>query len=345
MTLVLDTFRSLIPPRAKSNPSGWTSFNAPCCHHRGHSHDKRKRGGLRFDKGVVFNCFNCKFTASWQPGRPLSEKFKSLCRWMGASEDTINKMIFEALKTESPDYKPRESQVRISFAEKKLPENSLPISQWLEVDFSHDKKLEETFAKVVEYIYDRGFHPASDNFYWTPDPSYCDRVIVPFRYRGKIVGSTARKVRSGRPKYISDQHSHFVFNVDTQEENQKYIFVAEGPFDALSIDGVALLTNNISEQQYRIIQGLGHEVIVIPDQDEAGLNLINKAIEYGWSVAFPNWDDDVKDVAQAVKKHGKLFVTVDIIKTAVSGSIKINVAKKNFIAKLEKLNEKNKAMV
>jgi len=41
---------------------------------------------------------------------------------------------------------------------------------------------------------------------------------------------------------------------------------------------------------------LGHEVIVIPDQDEAGLNLIKKAMEYGWSVAFPTWDNDVKDV-------------------------------------------------
>jgi len=107
----------------------------------------------------------------------------------------------------------------------------------------------------------------------------------------------------------------------------------------MSINGVALLTNNISEQQYRIIQGLGHEVIVIPDQDEAGSNLINKAVEYGWSVAFPNWDDDVKDVAEAVNRYGELFVIVDAIKSAQSGSIKINMAKKSFEKKLEKNRE------
>ena len=345
MTLVLDTFRTLLPPRAKGSPSGWTSFNAPCCHHRGHSQDKRKRGGVRFDTGVIYNCFNCKYTASWQPGRQISEKFKSLCRWMGASEDTINKMIFEALKTESPDYKPRESQVRITFGEKKLPENSLPISEWLDVDFKGNSVLEGNLAKVVEYVYDRGFDPISKNFYWSPEDSYQDRVIIPFYYRGKIVGSTARKVRSGRPKYISDQHPQFVFNVDNQKEDQRYIFLTEGPFDAMSIGGVALLTNNISEQQYRIIQGLGHEIIVIPDQDEAGLVLINKAMEYGWSVAFPNWDDDVKDVADAVSKYGRLFVTVDAIKTAQAGSIKISVAKKNLEARLEKISEKNSYMV
>ena len=107
--------------------------------------------------------------------------------------DTINTMIFEALKTESPDYKPRESQVRISFAEKKLPENSLPIADWLNTDFAGNAKLEENFAKVVAYIYDRNFEPTSNNFYWSPEEGYSDRVIIPFYYKGKIVGNTARK--------------------------------------------------------------------------------------------------------------------------------------------------------
>ena len=44
MSSILDTFRTLLPPRAKASPSGWISFNAPCCHHRGHNQDKRKRG-------------------------------------------------------------------------------------------------------------------------------------------------------------------------------------------------------------------------------------------------------------------------------------------------------------
>jgi hypothetical protein len=344
MTLVLDRFRTLLPSRAKTSPSGWISFNAPCCHHRGHSQDKRKRGGVRFDTGVIYNCFNCKFSASWQPGKPLSEKFKAFSKWLGASDDDVNTMMFEALKTESPEYKPRELQTTVNFQPKSLPEGALPIQDWIDVDFAGDEN-EQYLAEVVKYIVDRGHNPLSDMFYWSPVEGYKDRVIIPFRYKGKIVGNTARKVNKGRPKYLSDQHSHFVFNVDEQRENQRYIFVTEGPFDALAIGGVALLTNSIAEQQYRIIQGLGHEIIVIPDQDEAGLNLINKAIEFGWSVAFPNWDDDVKDVAEAVTRYGKLFVTVDAIKTAQAGSIKLSMAKKNFEAKLEKQNEKNNRVV
>jgi len=156
-------------------------------------------------------------------------------------------------------------------------------------------------------------------------------------WEGRVVGNTARKVTSGKPKYLSDQHPHFVFNFDKQKENQKYIIVCEGPFDALAIDGVALLTNDIAEQQSRIINSLGAEVIVIPDQDRAGLVLFDRASELDWAVAMPNWDSDVKDVADAVCRYGKLFVLVDAIKTAQRGQIKINMAKKQQEHKLERL--------
>jgi hypothetical protein len=335
MTLVVDKFRSLLPARAKSSPSGWTSFNAPCCHHRGHSQDTRKRGGLRFDHGIVYNCFNCKFTASWQPGRPLTEKFKSLCRWLGANDLDINTMILEALKTESADYVPAET--KIDFTAKELPEGALPISDWIKETL--DIELETKLADVIKYIVERGHDPLDHRFYWSPISGYDNRVIITFFYQGKIVGNTARKITEGKPKYLSDQHPHFVFNVDAQDEDQQYLFVCEGPFDAMSVGGVALLTNDVADQQSKIINSLGHEVIVIPDQDRAGLVLINRAIENGWSVAFPNWEDDVKDCADAVQRYGKLFVVVDAIKTAQHGEIKLTMARKQLEAKLKRIED------
>lgn len=334
MTLVVDKFRTLLPPRAKSSPSGWTSFNAPCCGHRGHSPDTRKRGGLRFDNGIVYNCFNCKYTASWQPGRPITNKFKNLCKWMGASDDDINVMIFEALKTESSEYVHEHSEAKIEFSDKPLPEGAAPIATW-----ACDEQIEALaplLDPVILYLVNRGFDPLDDHFWWSPAAGYENRVLIPFTYQGRVVGSTARKVTDGKPKYLSDQHPHFVFNVDAQTEGHKYIFVCEGPFDALSIGGVALLTNDIADQQARIIDSLGATVIVIPDQDEAGLQLIEKAIEHNWAVAFPNWDPTVKDAADAVQKYGKLFVVVDAIKTAVAGEIKITMAMKQLEQKLKR---------
>lgn len=334
MTLVLDKFRTLLP-KTKTSPSGWISFNAPCCHHRGHAHDTRKRAGVMFSDGVVYNCFNCKYTASWQPGRPISEKLKTLCNWLGANQDDIKQLVFEALKTESIEYKPESYVEKVAFAEKSLPEHALPLVEWAKAEITPD--LENQLISVYNYILNRGLDPVNGDFYWSPEDGYKDRVILPFRYEGKIVGNTARKIKAGKPKYLSDQHPHFVFNTDAQTEAHKYTFVCEGPFDALSIGGVALLTNDVADQQSRIINNIGNEVIVIPDQDKAGLNLIDKAIALDWAVAFPNWDDDIKDCADAVQRYGKLFVIIDAIKTAQKGAIKINMARKYLESKLKRL--------
>jgi hypothetical protein len=334
MTLVVDKFRSLLPPRIKSSPSGWTSFNAPCCQHRGHSPDTRKRAGVRFDgEGIVYNCFNCKFTTGWQPGSPFGEKMKSLCRWLGGSADDIKDMIFESLKTESAEYRPEEYQPKVIFEDKPLPEGALPLSDWVAMG---KEEIDDFILPIFDYIMQRGFDPQSEDFYWSPASGYENRLIIPFRYQGRIVGNTARKVTEGRPKYLSDQHPHFVFNVDAQKEESKYIFVCEGPFDALSVGGVALLTNEVADQQARIINGLGKEVIVVPDQDEAGLNLIKRAIHYNWAVGFPNWDLAVKDCAEAVQRYGRLFVTVDLIKTAQQGEIKITMAQRALEQRLKR---------
>jgi len=337
MTLVVDKFRSLLP-KIKNSPSGWMSFNAPCCHHRGHRADTRKRAGIMLSEGIVYNCFNCKFSTGWKPGSTLSPKFKTLCQWLGASSDTIKELTFEALKTEGEGYSPTQYvEQKIEFEEKTLPEGSMPINDW--VNSGYLGEIADDLEPVIDYVYQRGFDPISENFYWSPAPGYANRVIIPFFYHGKIVGNTARKIGEGRPKYLSDQHPFFVYNVDAQKEEYKYLFVAEGPFDALSIGGVALLTNEVSDQQSRIINDIGKETIIVPDQDLAGLILIAQAQKLGWSVAFPNWEDDIKDCADAVKRYGKLFVIVDLIKSATDNPAKIEIEKRKLLNKFAELEK------
>lgn len=339
MTLVLDKLQSILPSKAKRSPSGWISFNAPCCQHRGQGHDNRKRGGVKFSDGFVYNCFNCKFTASWTPGRPISSKLRSLLKWLNASDDEINSIIFEALKTESPEYKAKEFISQIAFEDKALPDNSLPLSEWAQEELPVE--IESKILDVFTYLIDRGQDPLSQHFYWSPEAGYDNRVIIPFKYHKKIVGHTARKITSGRPKYISDQHPFFVFNLDNQKSEQQYTLVVEGPFDAIAVNGVGLLGNGIGDQQARLINELGTKPILIPDQDIAGLEAIERAKELGWGVAFPNWDSEVKDCSEAVQRYGRLYVTVDAIKTAQWGNIKIELAKKKLETHLKSLELKH----
>jgi len=332
MILVVDTFQTLLPPRIKKTPSGWHSFNAPCCQHRGHRQDTKSRAGVRFDNGISYHCFNCHYTTCWQPGWTISHKLKQLCHWMGADDSTVNRMVFEALKTESIEYEHTVSDSIITFDTVALPDRSTSIAELVEHELLDDNAL----LDCIKYLIERGFDPTNGNFYWSDEmPS---RVIVPFFYNREIVGYTARKIGKGQPKYLNNKPANFVFNLDKQSQEQRYIIVCEGPFDAYSIDGIGLLTNAISDHQARIIESFGTEIIVVPDQDIAGLELVDQAIERGWDVAFPTWADDINDVADAVLRYGKLFVLVDIIKTAVSGQIKLKVARNNFENKLKRID-------
>jgi len=63
--------------------------------------------------------------------------------------------------------------------------------------------------------------------------------------------------------------------------------------------------------------------------------MLKSAIANGWSASLPPWEDDIKDVADAVKRYGRLYVLTTILHYRVSGEIKINLLKK----KLEGLNE------
>lgn len=328
MTLVVDIFKSLVPPQAKTTHSGWTSFNCPCCSHLGHRPDRKKRGGVRYDHGIAFHCFNCGYTTGWQPGKLPGEKFKNLCKWLGASDQELNTIIFEAMKTESEEYDPSRDQA-LSFQSKALPKGSLLLVDALE-------QYPQSALPVAEYLLKRGLDLAAFDYHWSD--SMPDRVILPFKFRGRLVGHTARKIRTGHPKYLSDQPSNFVFNLDQQSADQRYVFVCEGVFDAIAVGGVALLHNEVSEAQARLINSLGCEVIVIPDHDTAGLSLVSRAAELGWSVAFPTWDDNIKDAADAVAEYGRLFVTVDAIKTAQQGAIKIKVATSQLAAKIARIS-------
>ena len=72
-----------------------------------------------------------------------------------------------------------------------------------------------------------------------------------------------------------------------------------------------LVFNSITGQA-DIIDGLSREVILVPDADKTGKKLIEAALEYGWSVSFPVWQQDYKDVNEAVMNLGKLLKMLDM---------------------------------
>jgi len=318
MSLIADTLLTYLPAKRKHTPSGWIGFNAVCCD------DKRQRGGFIVNGGdaVSYHCFNCGFKCSWQPGRHISQKMNKFMRDLNIPDDVIAQLRLEALKLDQNNTAEVRSIIP-KFDVRALPMDSIAITELL-------ADPPEKLIPVLEYMLSRRLYPEDFLFYWTPKIGFSNRLIIPFLYKGEIVGWTARAINDAQPKYLSEQQPGYVFNLDNQETDREFVFVCEGPFDALSIDSCALLGAEIKDSQNWLLKQLGKEIVLIPDRDEAGEKTLEQALEFGWSVSMPEWPPGVKDVNDAVVKLGKLATMWLIVSAKESNGLKIQLRAKRW---------------
>ena len=314
---------SVIPGKHKRTASGWISFNAVCCEHNGDSRDKRQRGGIKQNgEDWSYHCFNCGFKASFKLGRTLSFKTRKLLAWFGVDQPTIQAMNLESLKRKDMaqlvEDRAKPKIENISFNDVELPKEL--------------RLVEETDTKYVNYLESRAVDPGDYPYMISPDQKgrQAERIVIPYTYEDRIVGYTARFLDGRKPKFISEQQPGYVFGTDLQQDHWTQAIVVEGIFDALSLNCLALLHNDINDRQARLLKSLRKDVTVVPDQDEAGLRLIDRAIELGFAVSIPKWHDGVKDVNDAVKRYGRLGTLITIMTARETSKIKIELARKKL---------------
>ena len=324
MSVVNETVLTYLPPKRKTTPSGWLSFNAPCCHHNGTTADTRLRGGLITNPdGLSFHCFNCGYKASWQQGRNLSFKMRKLLQWLNAPDDVINKLALTIMQ-ENEGVQVTQQLVEIpKFNTVPLPDDAIKV-----VDITDFNKHS---LAILEYMASRNLQVDDTTYYWSPSLGYRDRLIIPFYYENRIVGWTGRSVQADKkPKYLSEQQPGYVFNLDEQRPQKVFAIVCEGPIDALYIDGVALLGSEAKDQQALLINRLNKDIIVVPDRDQAGSKLVEQAIDLGWGVSMPNWETDITDIGEAVQRYGRIFTLHSIASYAETSPLKIRLGAKKW---------------
>jgi DNA primase len=90
----------------------------------------------------------------------------------------------------------------------------------------------------------------------------------------------------------------------------------------------------------QLIRSLNKHIVVVPDQDQAGMALVDRALELGWSVSMPEWPECCKDVNDAVIRMGRVAAMVTILAAQETSSIKIQLQKKKLIRRLRDNNAK-----
>ena len=316
---------SYLPAKRKQTPSGWVGFNAVCCSHNGSSLDKRGRGGLKAtEQGWSYHCFNCGYTASFIQGRTLSYKARRLLSWLGVSERDIEFANLESLRHRSVNGLIEDRQRTfnvlqgIEFEERELPAGA-----------------EFVQPGTTYWSYLNARHAPMDFPFMIDPMSKRKGIIIPFTHNNRVVGWTKRFLDAHNPRYFSDSQPGYVFGTDLQQADWQHVIVTEGIFDALSIGGLGLMHNDINDSQARLIRSLDRQITVVPDQDTAGLELIDRAVELGWAVSIPNWQDGIKDVNDAVKKYGRLGTLLTIMQARETSRIKIELRKKALVKRIQ----------
>jgi hypothetical protein len=336
MHSLIEYVKSLVPVNWTKSSAGWITGNCPACIHNGEVRaDQKRRGAFLFEENeFVYKCFNCKFSTRWVQGDYFSFRTRSLLTWFGASSSDIQRLVLLLLADNERSILLNPMPIaqtiyRPDWVEIALPENAIQIS-----DIA-DENITTEVVNALHLISDRNLLHWTDWAYSSETWKLKKRVILPYRFRGAIVGYSARLTSDVpiAPKYIVSKPPNFVFNLDNQHKNAKYTIVTEGDIDAISIGGVALGTNSASNEQISLISQLRKTVILCPDGDIAGAKLIDTALSAGWHVSFPEWLRYCKDANEAIIKYGRPFVVASIIKAATNNPTKIQVLSKMLLEK------------
>lgn len=338
MSLIHDIIAEHLPIKRKKTALGWQNFNAVCCHHRGHRQDVRSRGNFLFvsDGTIAYNCWNCGFKAIFD-NMHISRPFESLMEWLGISHDDINRVKLDLLHNKLdgvsntvllPNF-----QFSTDFKEVSLPDGAIPFESVIE-----DDEIPEQFVKVMEYVNSRGEAILNGwDYYWSASDKWDlnNRVIIPFYQRNKIVGWTARYAGTappGTPRYYnSELQPGYLFNCDVLNNyHRKFILISEGPFDAIALSGIGTLGSELSKQQISWLNSTDIDKIIVPDRQRKNQGLIDTAINEGWYVSFPEWEDNIKDAADAACRYGKLFTIRSVIAAKSNSKLHIGIKRQMF---------------
>lgn len=255
------------------------AYNACCpvCR-EGSSWGKKKRL-FYFPHKEQLYCHNCN--QSWSPINWV----KQVCN-----------MTFSQIKTEvlsGEIGKPEVSLENISIpvAREKaliLPEDSINLFDKNQIQFYKNNKIVRTALSVIKK---RCIHMAtykcSSLYISLTDYVHKNRLCIPFRdLDGKIVFYQTRKLlQDDTPKYLSKMYEEkSVFGIDKIDVNFPYIFILEGPLDAMFIkNGVAVGGLTMTSKQKRQLQQFPtHKMIWCLDNqniDSASKSKMDQLIE------------------------------------------------------------------
>lgn len=322
-----DLIRNKIPFIYKKSSTGFEPVICAVCN------DYKIRGGFKFSGNMIgYHCFNCGIDGIFEEGSTnISKSFKKILNAFQISNEEIDEIISEnfiangGLKQISKQEKEITLDIliknKLSFItpEVKLPKNSVPINK------INPQSREE--LNIIKYLSNRHIINVNHNFYISSEKDYQNRVIIPFLRNGKIIYWQARSIDGSEPRYLnSSVHKTAVlYNYD---ELNKYselpIFITEGVFDAIPINGVALIGSELNDVKKELLKKIKRRIIFIIQRDKNGKKLAYEALKNGWEISFP--PEGFNDVNSAICETGISWTINMIMKNIPKNQIEAKMS-------------------
>ncbi len=315
-----------LPPNETG--TGWYPILCKVCNDSGR---KGPRAGFKFDnEKVAYHCFNCGHATVYDPTthKDMPEKMVQVLNDFGVPEDQWKQVLLSGLinrdkgatkSTSTPQFTSIEPLV-VS-----LPSHFYPLAEAAPND-----KWAEIAKDYLEH--DRAVDPNSYRFmlaHKTGDKvldRWFGRIIIPIYKDNQVIFFIGRDLTGKNPKkYLSPSFSKEKVLYGFSElfrQTEEPLYIVEGWFDAHVINGVAILGNEISTAQATWLNKSYRKKVYIADRQGNGRQTADQALELGWSIATPGfntWADEVKDLNDAVKKFGKVYVMKAIADSIATG--------------------------
>ena len=331
---------------------GWRQnlTGCPYCHD---GRSKNPRSHFIFSNDEIgWQCFNCggkhRFSgnnlntlatfvskSSWKKvGAILLEikKEKIFSNSSLSNQEELKKEIGEDLLT------------LIDYKEVELPDVSIKFNTPLgKVAPNYRKRFNDNKNKAMCYLKDRSLESFADKLYICMDGDYSNRLIFPIYFDGKLISWAARALFPTKTKYMyppSDDNFNdrgkIIYGLDNlfKAENVQQIFVTESINDAQQLNGMAVLSKNITKEQLAILKSFNFQkkkLVFVLDNDKISKwdtdlkggelgKIIIKEKQDNWFVSLPNFGNNIKDVSESVKKNGRLQTYDKIMSSFVSSS-------------------------
>lgn len=284
------------------------------------SRKKGPRGGWLFTDGgdtCFYHCFNSGCAGNFSTNREhhFSKDMRGIFDAFGIPQSEYNGLLLNRGTN-----KVKQTTAPISYTTLEMPDHFQPL-----IDMStQDAKDAKTFlrANYALSCSNYSFYLATGETASTVMIDKADaaklrgRLVIPYFKNGKLIYYQARDITGkAKQKYISPEvpKNNILFNIDQlYRSTDAPLYVVEGAQDAIHLNGVGTLGNELTSQQIAILTSSKRRKILVPDFNGDSHKMLEQFVDIGWDVALPTYKNKFKDVSEAVVNYGKLYTAYDI---------------------------------